>query len=124
MRIEELFEGTTQFKDLDFVKHVGDKRELDYDLAEDLIHFMHNDDDLYRRHLYPSIMNCADRINLKQTTRPSLFADAIKECYKQYVKKFPIRELPDDIEEKICNDACDKLHEEICKDIKDGKYKD
>lgn len=123
MRISDLFESS-QFKEDDFVKTVGEKREIDYDLAEDLIHYMQNDDDCYRRHLYPSIMKCSDRIELKQPTRPGIFADAIKECYKSYIKKFPIRELPDELSEQVVDEACKKIHEEICQDIKDGKYKD
>jgi hypothetical protein len=48
MRITELLEGKV-FDDMNFVKQSGDKKEINFDLIEDLIHFMHNDDKLYRR---------------------------------------------------------------------------
>jgi len=48
----------------------------------------------------------------------------MKECYKLYKKKFPIRELPDMLEEKVCKDACEKLHDETREHIQSGKYKD
>lgn len=123
MRITELLEGTN-FNDLKFVKVSGDKREIDYDLADDLLHFMHNDDDIYRRHVHPAIMHCQDRIDLKKPTSPKIFKPAIVNSYKLYVKKFPIRELPDDLSEQQCQEACKKMHEEVCQHIKDGKYKE
>ena len=44
MRIRELLENKF-FKDLDFVKSTEKGRELDFDLIEDLTHFMNYDDD-------------------------------------------------------------------------------
>lgn len=122
MRIIELLEGTN-FNDVDFVKKNGDKREIDFDLADDLIHFMNNDDDVYRRHTHPAIMRCVDRISRKQPTNPTIFKPAIENSYKLYLKKYPIRELSDSIDEKQCAEVCKKMHEEVCEHIKDGKYK-
>jgi len=123
MRIIDLIEGKN-FKDLEFVKHSGDKREINFDLAEDLVYFMNNDDDIYRRNLYPAIMRCQDRIDLKQPTNPTLFKTAVLDSYNHYCKKFPIRELPGSLDEEVCNEICKKLHEEICTQIKEGKYKE
>lgn len=124
MRIKELLEGK-QFKDLDWIT-VGqdDKRELNYDLAEDLVFFMNNDDDTYRRHTYPSIINCLKHTESKKKSSPAIFEKAVQESYKSYLKKFPLRELPTDIEEKLCKETCEKIHEEVCQHISDGKYKD
>ena len=123
MRITELLEGTN-FNDIKFVKANGNKREIDFDLAEDLIHFMNNDDDVYRRQTHPAIMRCVDRISLKQPTSHNIFKPAIENSYKLYIKKYPIRELPDTMEEEQCVEACKKMHEAVCGHIKDGKYKD
>ena len=57
MRINELLEAK-KFDDSDFVKDTEGNREIDYDLTEDLVFFMNNDDEVYRRHLYPSISKC------------------------------------------------------------------
>ena len=85
---------------------------------------MNNDDDVYRRHVFPVVSKCVDLIKGKKAAHKGLFADPIKECYKAYVKKFPIRELPVNLDEKTLNTACKKFQEEISKDIKEGKYKD
>lgn len=123
MRINELVESK-KFKDEDFIKHGEGGRELDYDLTEDLVFFMNNDDDVYRRYVYPSVHKCIERINNSKNTAPSIFQDAVKECYKNYIERFPIRELPDTISDKQLLEVCEKMLEEVSKHHKDGKYKD
>jgi len=122
MLIKELLENAN-FKELAYVKQHGDKRELDYDLIEDLLHFMHNDDRIYRRHVFPVLVKCLDLVNAKKPVQATMFAEAIKECYKQYKEKFPIRELHDELEEKMCKEACSKMHDDIQEHIQAGKYK-
>lgn len=124
MRIRDLFENKELDKDLQFIKKNGDKTEIDYDLVEDLAFFMNNDDDTYRRHLYPSLTNCLERIKQNKPTAPSLFTNAVREGYKNYLRKFPMRELPDELEDKIQLEACKKMYEELCKHNEEGKYKD
>jgi len=123
MRIRELLEGK-KFNDLDFVKKDGDKEDIDYDLTEDLVYYMNNDDDVYRRHVYPSVANCIDRLESNQKTNPSIFTNAVKESYKNYIRKFPVRHLPQDIDEEVCKEACEKMHEKICQSHSDSKFED
>lgn len=123
MRINELLESK-KFKDEDFVKHGESGREIDYDLAEDLIFFMNNDDDIYRRHVYPSIHKCLERINSGKDSSPSVFQDAVRESYKNYIERYPIRELPEDISDKQLVEICEKMLEEVCTHHEEGKYKD
>jgi hypothetical protein len=123
MRIQELLENAA-FKEDNFIKKSGEKEEIDYDLADDLVHFMHNDDHAYRRHVYPVIVKCIGLLKHKKPTQSKMFAEAIKECYKAYSKKFPIRVLPESLEEDQLKEACEKIHSELLKHVKDGKYKD
>jgi hypothetical protein len=123
MRIIDLLEGKN-FNDLQFIKISDDsgKKEIDFDLSDDLVFFMNNNDEAYRRHLYPKIVECIKKIKSKKTIKPDIFQSIINECYKMYLQEFPIRELPSSLNEKICNEICDKLHEEVHKNIEDGKY--
>jgi hypothetical protein len=123
MRIIELLENSN-FADIGFVKQIGDegKREIDYDLVEDLVFYMNNNDEAYRRHLHPSILKCVDRINANKSTKPHIFDKAVRECYDMYLAEYPIRELPESLDDKLCNELCNKLHEEVCQQITDGKY--
>ena len=123
MRIQELLEGK-DFDGTEFVDVKGDKREINYDLPDDLIHFMHNDDDVYRRHLYPVLAKNLDQVKAKKKTSASSFKPAVDKSYSLYIKKFPIRELDPQLDEKLCERICNKLHDEFKEHIADGKYKD
>jgi len=123
MRITELLENNN-FKDSNFVNLQDGKREINYDLSEDIAFYMHNDDDTYRRHMYPAIAKCIESIRSNKKVNPDIFKTAVQESYKNYIKKFPIRELPDDISEDVCKEICGKIHEELCQHYEEGKYKD
>jgi hypothetical protein len=123
MRINELLEGR-HFDDEPFVKHTADSREIDYDLADDLVHFMHNDDDVYRRHLYPAITQVMDLLKSNKPTHMSMFKEPVEKTYQIYIRKYPIKELPTKLDNKMCEEICKKMHEDIIKDIKDGTYGD
>lgn len=123
MRIRELLEGK-KFNDLDFITQDEDGTKLNFDLAEDLSFFMHNDDDTYRRHVFPSIMKCIDNKKSKKDIEPSFFEGAVEKSYHDYLRKYPIRQLPNTLEEELFKEVCKKLHDDFCKDYDDGKYKD
>jgi hypothetical protein len=123
MRIKELLEGK-KFNDLDFIKKDESGEEIDFDLCEDLVFFMHNDDDTYRRHVYPSIATCIQKTKSSQRFTPSIFTNAVKESYKSYIKKFPIRRLPKELDEEELTEICKKMHEDFSKRMEDGKYED
>ena len=123
MRITELLEGR-DFDDLEFVKKDGDKEGVNFDVVEDLVYFMNHDDDVYRRHLYPAVNNCVECVKSNRKTSPSIFAKAVEESYKQYIQKFPVRDLKDSLEDDLFRAACKKIHEDTCKAIEEGKFKD
>jgi hypothetical protein len=123
MRIRELLEGKN-FNDLDFVNVTENGRELNFDLAEDLFHYMNNDDHIYRRSVYPKVAVFLEKHNKKQPAKASIFGPAVKECYKSYINKFPIRELPEEIDEDIYKQVCRKFSEEIKKHLEETKDKD
>lgn len=122
MRINELLESVDI--DLDRNKQNSKDNELDFDLVEDLAFFLNNDDDTYRRNTYPSIHKCISRIQSKQKTHPSIFKIGVLKGYKDYLNKYGRRELPDVLDEKVCEEVCKKMHEETCKHVEEGKYKD
>lgn len=116
MRIQELLESNN------FTLSEKDNFGLDFDLVEDMTFFMQNDDDAYRRNVYPSVVRCIKKIKNGNTVHPSIFEDAAIECYKDYIKKYPIRQLPDALDEELTNGICEKFYQELCKNIEEGKY--
>jgi len=124
MRIRELFENQG-FKEEDYVEGEGSgKHSINYDLAEDLAFYMHNNDDCYRKHVYPVIAHCLHQVKNKKSTSPEAFAKAVDECYENYIKEYPIRQLPDKIDKKLKEEICTRLHDELRGHIEHGHYKD
>jgi hypothetical protein len=122
MRIRELLEGS-KFKDDEFVKQLDDsgKREINYDLPEDLIFFMDNDDDAHRTQIDEVVDSIMKKIKKDEETRPEMLIKPVKECYKLYKEQYPIRELPDEMDKKVLKDTCVKYHDLILQRIDDGK---
>ncbi len=123
MRIRELLENKN-IKDLEFVRKEGDNTVLDFDLIEDVTFFLNNDDNIYRKFVFPAVQKCVEGNKKRLKTSPNIFKQAALEGYKAYLKKFPIRELPTELDEELCNEICGKMHEDICNDISKGSYKD
>lgn len=122
MRIKDLYESKTYNFD-DFIDKESDNG-LSFDLSEDLVYFMNHDDDTYRRHVFPSVTKCLNRIRENKKTTPLMFRQATIESYKDYCKKFPIRVLPDDLDNDTLTSVCKLIHEELCTHESDGKYKE
>lgn len=124
MRIIELLEGRGDELLNTFVKaKVGDNgSELDYDLPEDIAFFMNNHDDSYRKHTRPIIGKMIEATKANRETKPSMFVPAVHNSYMEYIKEYPIMELPDELDAKTCKEVCDILHDQVKKNISDGKY--
>ena len=93
-----------------------------FDLKDDLEFFMRNDDDFYRRQYYPHIIKCKRYIESGKTLNPKAFRQLVDHAYECYTKKFPIRELPDTLEEEVRTQLCNKLTHDETKHIKDKIY--
>lgn len=102
MLINEIISNTT-FNELHYVKRNDKGRELDYDLVDDLVYFMCNDDDVYRKHVLPAFNQCSDGKNL------SILAPTIIACYDIYAKQYPIRELPDTLPKSMIKSVATEL---------------
>jgi hypothetical protein len=122
MRIDELLESVDI--DADRKEQNSTDNKDDFDLAEDLVFFLNNDDDAYRRYTYPAIGKCVDSIKANKSTHPSIFKIAVLRGYKDYINKYDLTKLPDVLDEKICDAVCKKMHEDTCKHVEEGKYKD
>ena len=120
MRIIDLLEDIN-FDETEFVNKA--EGGIDYDLAEDLTFFMNNDDDVYRRAVYPAVVKCAESFKQKNPCKPSVFRNAALESYRAYTEKYPIRSLPSELGEDICNEVCELMYKEIQEALaeKDGK---
>jgi hypothetical protein len=121
MRITDLLENA-HFKSEEFVKQTDDGTELNFDLVDDLVFFLNNDDDAYRRYLLPAVHKFIDKQNAGEDLKCTIFKTAVADGYKRYTTEYPMRELPNDIDKKTWKAACKKLFDDVSKDMEDGHY--
>jgi hypothetical protein len=117
MKIRELFENFPDKRSTDLVE------EVPFDLGEDLIYFMKNDDDFYRRHYYPQLIKCKHELKKRGDVSNSFFEDVVKKAFECYSNKFGVNtNLPESLEEEEFNTVCEKLKAEEIKNINDKIY--
>jgi len=97
--------------------------ELTFDLAEDLIYFMHNNDDFYRKNLFPVIRICKKNFDQGNNFSHRVFKPVVEKAYNMYQKEFPLRELKDTLEQDMVEQVCKKMYETEMLNMREGNYK-
>jgi hypothetical protein len=115
MKITDLFENVPH-------RMAPETDKLPFDLADDLMFFMRNDDDFYRRHYYPHVVKCKSHIKQGNDLSPKVFAPMVQHAYECYSKKFPMRELPESLDGEMLSEICGKLRTEERTHIKKDIY--
>jgi hypothetical protein len=115
MKITELLES--------FPHKVDTKKDqLPYDLAEDLMFFMRNDENFYRKHYYPHIAKIKEQVKKGRKLSSNVFMPMVQHAFECYTDKFPIRGLPESLEDDLCEEICSKLRTEEVQHINNDIY--
>ena len=126
MKITELFDNTKEPVDKIINNQEDDKGnskdEYKFDLGEDLIYFMHHNDDFYRRNFYPVLKVCKNKFDHGGAFSHRIFKPIVTKAFEAYRKEFPLRELKDSLEEEYCEAIARKIYETELVNMKDGKY--
>ena len=134
MKITELFNNTSKNVDDEFEldkigmnkqpdDHSGADDEYSFDLAEDLIFFMHNNDDFYRKKFFPVLDLCKKQFDQGQSFSHRIFKPVVTKAYSMYKDEFPLRELRDDLDKEMVEEICKKIHESEMNNMREGAYK-
>ena len=98
------------------------EKELGYDLKEDLICFMRNDPEFYRKSYFPVMHKFKEYINAGKSVTPRAFENIVKHAYECYNNKFQVEGLDADISQEMCEEVCNEIHRSELEFIQDGKY--
>jgi len=94
----------------------------DYDLQDDLMFFMNNDSDFYRKHYYPSIIKMKLNHDKGKEFDSSKLVPIVTQAYNNYKEKFPIKNLDKELPQTDIDDICSKILETEKENIKQGHY--
>ena len=113
MNIDELLDTKTQNK----------KKSLGYDLMDDLMFFMNNDPQFYRKRYFPTMLKFDKFCKEGKTVSPRGFEKLVKEAYEIYRNKFQqVEGLEPQLDEEICEKLCRHIHEQETKNCDEGMY--
>jgi hypothetical protein len=105
-----------------FDKTPSQGKELEYDLKDDLICFMHNDPMFYREQVFPAIYKFKKLSEQGKKIHPKAFGPLVKKAYEEYREKFPVQGLKESLDEEMFEEMCAELHRMESQYIKDGHY--
>lgn len=98
------------------------RKDIGYDLMDDLVFFMHNDPEFYRKHYYPTMLKFDHFCKEGKKVSPRGFEKLVKEAYEIYRNKFPVEGLEHTLESEICEKICSYLHELETRNCDEGMY--
>jgi hypothetical protein len=83
--------------------------EGDYDMHDDLMYFMNADPEFYRHTYYPFQHKVYAHCDKDKEVSPKAFKNIVIKAFEEYKKKFPIKELSENLSENDIKEICEKL---------------
>ena len=94
----------------------------DFDLKDDLIFYMNNQPDFYRKHYFPTMLKFKKCYDKGQNVSPRAFKGLVEKAYNMYTAEFPVQGLAEKIDKDIFEKVCSEIHSTELENIKDGQY--
>jgi hypothetical protein len=99
--------------------------DLPFDVVDDVIVFMRNDPQFYRKSFFPAVSRVADlHREGKSIDKGKLLSSMVEQGLNEYCKKFNIAKMPDEV---FNNDdrmsIIDRIFSEEMEEIQKGEYK-
>jgi hypothetical protein len=100
-------------------------KELPFDVVEDVVVFMRNDPQFYRKSFFPAFSKVADLHRAgKPIDQNKCLGDMVERALEGYCKKFNVARMPDEIFNNDDRQAIiDRVFSEEMEEIKKGEYK-
>lgn len=99
--------------------------KLPFDVVDDVVVFMRNDPQFYRKSFFPAVAKVADLHRAgKPLDKNKCLGDMVERALEGYCNKFKIAKLPDEIFTNEDREAIiNKIFSEEMEEIKKGEYK-
>lgn len=82
----------------------------EFDLNDDLIFFINNDPEFYRKDYYPFIRKFKNHCARDKEVSPSAFVPIVKKAFGHYQNTFPVQGLESKLAADDLQQICEKLH--------------
>lgn len=85
------------------------EKELDFDLVDDLIHFIQADPTFYRTKYFPVVDKFKHSCKKDKILGSKIFVNIVNDAYEIYKSKFKLEDLPEQLPKHMLKDICHKL---------------
>jgi len=86
-----------KLNEIDDMTDLDPTQPLPWNMVDDLIVFMKNENSFYRRKLYPMLLNVQETVSNGGKVNKKDFVPIIDDAIKAYVGKFGLNRRPDDM---------------------------
>jgi hypothetical protein len=87
----------------------GHTDKLDFDLVDDVVYFINNDEEFYRKYAFPVVDKFVHLCKKGKTPSVGYFKVLANNGYKEYQVKFPHSNIPEKLPSPDLRDMCHKL---------------
>lgn len=109
---------------LDYKLNDPSKKELGYDLCDDIMCFMNNESTFYRKDYFPVMHKFKEYVKAGKEVHPRAFEGLVKKAFENYKSKFPVEGLDEALDKEMLEKICNEIHRAEIDNIKDGHYDD
>lgn len=97
--------------------------KLDFDLKDDLIFFMNNDPEFYRKDFHPFLNKYNRHCDAGRQVGSRAFFPLVKRAYEAYQNKFQVEELESELPESKLKEICEELNGQCRQNYQEEKQK-
>lgn len=101
----------------------AEDRGLDFDVVDDLIVYMRNDPEFYRREYYPVLAAMSDQYKSEKRISRGGLEQLVDQAIPRYMKKYKINRIPNEVftdeDKRRCTEM---IFAEELPEIKKGEY--
>lgn len=97
--------------------------KLDFDLQDDLIFFMNNDPEFYRKDFHPFLTKYNRHCDAGRQVSSRAFFPLVKRAYEAYQNKFQVEQLDVDLPDDQLKEICETLNGQCRQNYQEEKQK-
>ena len=107
---------------LEYQLNDSGKRELGYDLCDDMMCFMNNEPSFYRKDYFPAMHKFKEYVKAGKSVHPRAFEGLVKKAFESYKNKFPVEGLDQALDKEMMEKICNEIHRLETDNVNNGHY--
>lgn len=109
---------------LDYNLSEPKKKELGYDLCDDMMCFMNNEPTFYRKQYFPVMHKFKEYVQSGKDIHPRAFESLVRKAFESYKNRYQVEGIEEALDKEMVEKICNEIHRVEVENIKHGHYDD